>query len=678
MTKGRQAAKAGAPQKSAMLSELWFAILCGAALFAPWLGGQFTGPGPAAARALACAAGIAWVVDRWGDWRIPRPAAWLWLFTGWAALTALQGNNWHDSLMMLSSLASWAALATLAADAAREPKRRDTLVACILVGLLAVSAQGVWDGLTNIEGWRVFGPFATPNLYAGFLATLLPLALLGLAMVPNGIEGAAALPERFRLTSGRRAASLVWYGLLAFGTAVGLTALFMTASKGAVLALAVAFALVLAAGFWRRTGYGLSLLVVFAVCALVFGGGTLLGRVGAAGAGEAHSAQFRVLTWKASADMALDNPVLGTGIGTFGSSFNRYAIAGWTEAAHNAYLQTAAETGFVGLLLFLAALGSAAVWLFRAMRSEDRTVALLGAAGLAALLAAAAHNLVDYGWTLWAPSAALWMLVGLGVGGIERSARPLPRPAALAMLLPFSLALLGGILVANAASLADPAADPDSNLTPEERVDRLRSARALDLLDADLARKLGFALARAGLQDAAVGQLEDAVRLAPGEPTAWRFLGEAYLNTGRPEEARRAFERGLENAPNALKLLSEAARLAEASGRREEALGYHERIIRSWEGPAGRYAATPELVPVEPIRAYAALAAAADAAGRPERAREYRESLVALADLYEGNLEKHPLIWQATGQDDPRTLEEVRALRAEAGRRLAGEQPAAL
>ena len=58
--------------------SLWVGLLCTALLFSPWLGGMLTGVGPAAARALVAAAGIAWVIDRRGAWFLPRLAAWLW------------------------------------------------------------------------------------------------------------------------------------------------------------------------------------------------------------------------------------------------------------------------------------------------------------------------------------------------------------------------------------------------------------------------------------------------------------------------------------------------------------------------------------------------------------------------------------------------------------------------
>lgn len=637
-----------------LVGGLWFGLLCAAAIFAPWLGGQLSGVGPAAARALACGAGLAWIADRWGRWTMPRPAAWLWAFAAWSAITALQGNNVNASLVAVSNLISWAALAALAADAAREPKRRAALMACLLLGLAAVGGAGAWDGLTNVPGWRVFGPFATPNLFAAYLITILPLAAFGTASA-----------GRF----GEAGARFWWSAASLFA---GLAALMLTASKGAVAALGagvlIASALAL---YWRRVRLmGVAAVVVLGIVAALAFGNTLLGRVGASTTAEAHSGQFRVLTWRATANMAERNPVVGVGAGAFGSTFNKYAIAGWTQAAHNAYLQTAAETGFPGLLLFLGALGSSALWLYRAARTEDAATAMLGAAGLAGLLAAAAHNLVDYGWTAWAPSAALWMVVGLGVGSLDRAQQPVSRAVAAAMAVPLALALIFGILTANAAAIAEPATDPTAELTPQERVAALRSARSLNPLDADLARQLGIALARAGEHRAALAPLKEAALLAPGEPTAWRYLGEANRVAGHPDEARLAFAEGLKFAPNSYKLLLDAAEFAETEGRSNDALSLYRRIIQAHEGPAGQYPATPELVPLEPIIAYAALAREADRTGDRRAARDLRRALLELANRYEANREKYSLIWQATGQDDPASLVAVRALAEEARERL--------
>jgi O-antigen ligase len=650
-----------AARKSSLPGALWLALLCAALLFSPWLGGMIGGVGPAAARALAAAAGIAWVVDRWGSWTVPRPAAWLWLFIAWAALTAIRGTYLHDSLTALSDLVTWATVLTLAADAARDERRRAAVLACLLAGFCAVAALGVQDGLTNVPGWRIFGPFNNPNLFAAYLITLLPVLLVtGLAWFPR-MQRPAVVPTR-------------WWGLgqalVLVGIAAGTTALFMTGSKGALAALVAAMLAVLAMGLWRRMRVGaLAMAAVLVVSALV-GGKTLLGRVESATTTEAHSSQFRVLTWKGAARMAAAHPLTGTGVGTFGSAFSKYAVAGWTAAAHDAYLQTAAETGAPGLILFLIPLGAAALWLFRAMRGASGWTALLAAGALAGLLAAGAHNVVDYGWTIWAPTAVMWAMVGLGIGREERANRPLPRWAAVAMLFPLGLTLLGGILMANAAAVADPAIAPESRMSPPERVAALETARALSPLDADLAWQLGAARARVGDGDGALAALRDATRLNPGQPTAWRYLGEGYEAAGRLDEARAAFDNGLKNAPNSESLLLDAAGLADRVERRDDALAYYRRIIAVAEGPVGQYSATPEIVETEPLQAYAAVAEDEARHGNVGAARTHLRSLIALANQYEENRARYPLIWSATGKDSPESLARVQTLRADAERRL--------
>lgn len=645
------------PATSNLPRYLWVGLLATALVFSPWLGGMLTGVGPAAARALVAAAGIAWVVDRRGAWTLPRPAAWLWLFIGWSALTVARGTDVHSSLAALSDLMTWAVILTLCADAARDSELRAEVLGSLLAGLYVVSWLGTRDGLTNVPGWRIFGPFNNPNLFAAYLITLLPVLIVWCIAWHPKMPRPRVIPGRW--WDFARAVAIVSMGTC-------LAALFMTGSKGAIAALVLGMLVVLALGFWRRVRIGAAAFAIVLVLAAAIGGRTLLGRVETATTTEAHSSQFRVLTWKGAAKMAAANPVMGTGIGTFGSAFSRYAVGGWTGAAHDAYLQTAAETGVPGLILFLVPLGASFAWLWRGMRGADPWAAMLAAAALAALVAAAAHNVVDYGWTLWAPSAVMWALIGLALGREERANCPMPPWAAWGMTVLLALVLLGGILMANAAALADPAMDADSRLSPEERVSALESARRLTPLDADLARQLGLARARVGDAPGAISTLEDATRLSPGQPTAWRYLGEAYQNAGRTDDARAAFAAGLKAAPNSMTLLLDAARLADHTGRHTEALDFYRRLIAVAEGPVGQFPATPEIVDPEPLFAYAAVARDEAQRGETDAARRHWEALAALAARYEENREQYSEIWQATHKDSPETLAEVQRLKAEA------------
>jgi tetratricopeptide (TPR) repeat protein len=238
------------------------------------------------------------------------------------------------------------------------------------------------------------------------------------------------------------------------------------------------------------------------------------------------------------------------------------------------------------------------------------------------------------------------------------------------MLVPLGLTLAGGILMANAAAIAEPAIAPESRMSPPDRVAALETARALSPLDADIAWQLGAARARVGDGDGALAALRDATRLNPGQPTAWRYLGEGYEAADRLDEARAAFESGLRNAPNSESLLLDAAALAERMERHDDALAYYRRLIAVAEGPVGRYPATPEIVETEPLQAYTAVAEDEAAHGNIAAARAHLRSLIALADRYEANRARYPMIWSATGKDSPESLARVQTLRADAERRL--------
>jgi O-antigen polymerase len=93
------------------------------------------------------------------------------------------------------------------------------------------------------------------------------------------------------------------------------------------------------------------------------------------------SANGRVLIWKISAINYLKSPILGVGYGNFSTLYNRWqsaffkadinrqnetyffgaqnarSLAGNVKTAYNEYLEIAVETGAIGLLLFLVAIG---------------------------------------------------------------------------------------------------------------------------------------------------------------------------------------------------------------------------------------------------------------------------------------------------------------------------------
>jgi O-antigen ligase len=106
-------------------------------------------------------------------------------------------------------------------------------------------------------------------------------------------------------------------------------------------------------------------------------------------------------------------PVLGAGFNAFGTSYTQYQTIEryeWYGEAHNEYLQALLDTGLVGAALVGALL-------VRLLRSGVRASAAsaVDAGILGALLACAAHNLVDFNWQIPANAATFAALAGLAM-----------------------------------------------------------------------------------------------------------------------------------------------------------------------------------------------------------------------------------------------------------------------
>lgn len=132
----------------------------------------------------------------------------------------------------------------------------------------------------------------------------------------------------------------------------------------------------------------------------------------------------RMVMWETAWRMFLDRPLLGQGLNTFMANYLTYYVGGerTPRYAHNCYLQTAAETGIVGLVLFLAVLGCFFVSCVRALRERrsDEPALLLGlTAGLLAFVVQAG---ADTNFYALRQAALFWSFAGCALGLTMRSA----------------------------------------------------------------------------------------------------------------------------------------------------------------------------------------------------------------------------------------------------------------
>lgn len=485
-------------------------------------------------------------------------------------------------------------LCTLAPD-------RATLAGALAGGGLLAGAAGLLAYLQapegSLYGSALWGTFPTSNALAGYL-------LLG-GLCAVGLAGAA----RDRI------------GQWGWGTAAVLlaAALVGTRSRGGILAAGVGLlcwgvgvAHLLPGRGRRMAAIAVAGGVGIAVAVALWEGPGSLSRwahlPGALASGTPEpSFRWRQLIYTWSVAMIRDHPLLGTGPGTFPLVLSRYQQVPYVSGryAHNAWLHLAAETGIPFTLLLLAGFGLSIRQGLRVVRAAgpERPV-LLGMT--AAVLASAAHALLDMDWSLPAIAlpvslllAALWAAgqEGSGTGPQAAAARASARVLQGAVATLAVAAFLLGATRSFAVSLqqegraalaqgklegAEAAFRAARRLNPAwyaprywlaevalrrgsrgEAVEEAEAAARINPTDGGAAFHLGRVLWAAGRLEEAAAALRRAVALDPASHLEfYGGLGDFFAATGRPVEALRWYRRATEVFPPSLVRSSEARCLA--------------------------------------------------------------------------------------------------------------------
>lgn len=127
------------------------------------------------------------------------------------------------------------------------------------------------------------------------------------------------------------------------------------------------------------------------------------------------SAQDRITLWEDAIDLFKRNPVTGSGFDTYGSMGR---VGGYRDT-HNYYIKVLAETGVVGLLLYLALL----LRLFKSglslfTKAEDPFWGTIGLGFVAVMTSAAILNFFGDRWTYQQVDGYLWILLGCVIRGL--------------------------------------------------------------------------------------------------------------------------------------------------------------------------------------------------------------------------------------------------------------------
>jgi O-antigen ligase len=304
-----------------------------------------------------------------------------------------------------------------------------TLTKSLVISGFVYALLGFAIGISN-PGYVLFekkiayqsdftGPFVNRNTAATYfgICLLAAIMLAFRAWRDNWPRGYLPRREKFLFLIGSFSSTSSFWAIAA---ATLLVAVLLTGSRAGAF-LSVAFASVLflllvrKLGELRRSTIIGGMAVVLTLIVVIFGSGNVLTRMT-----EGFGENGRYAAWASTWHIVRDFPFLGTGLGTFMTSFPAYredsrGIMQVWERAHNTPLEFAAELGgpaaLVVCLIWLAAI--ALLW--RTYRKESDSYAL-PALAIAVMLLTGVHSLVDF--PLQIPGCAI--PAGILLGGMMR------------------------------------------------------------------------------------------------------------------------------------------------------------------------------------------------------------------------------------------------------------------
>jgi O-antigen ligase len=274
-------------------------------------------------------------------------------FLVWAAASRLwslapqETDTWL--LMVVKGALAWFLVVNLATT----PRRLAVLCLCLVAGSVVTSTGGILRYVSGDElsqGFRTLwlGAYGDPNYLAEYLALTVPLAAAFVA----------------------RPGKQLWIRVLcALALVLAVTCIVLTFSRGGFLGL-VFGGLVWALRERAQRSKALVLSAALAVGVAIFAPATYWERNDTLEEFEQdQSALGRVYAWRVASSANLDHPLRGVGGGAFREAWPLYAPPEGREnplVAHNIFLDTLGELGWVGFFLFLTFAGSATGAVFRA------------------------------------------------------------------------------------------------------------------------------------------------------------------------------------------------------------------------------------------------------------------------------------------------------------------------
>jgi O-antigen ligase len=346
----------------------------------------------------------------------PAPAYLGWLFALYIFRTPATGLEHGLALAELLRIGCGVILFVAVRNAYPTRRQLRAVVWAIVICAAIDAVAGILSARPQLDH-PASASYGNKELLAAFLVALAPFAAV---IVMTGTS------KSLRVTAAITVALLIAALLLTgnrtswIATGVGLLAAAMLAPRrGHTLKLAYSaiIAACVAGGAW----------------ALIGNGSAFLRSRAAADLGNLHA---RIPLWRAALGMSATYPITGIGLGAY--PLHAYDFSGnnpdiptaaqvtrqrvsISNVAHNEYLQTAAETGIIGLGLYLAVLISFLILGLRTWRvMPDGIRRSLLAGALAAVLAQCIDAMANPGWRFADVDPILWLMLGVGASAIGR------------------------------------------------------------------------------------------------------------------------------------------------------------------------------------------------------------------------------------------------------------------
>lgn len=260
------------------------------------------------------------------------------------------------------------------------------------------------------SGGDLKGSFTNRNHFAQFIA-------LGVGpliwWIQDAVQSIGRRRRYGRFRSGENRFELdTVVALRSVAFALALFVGLLSLSRGGAVAIflaALVSMLVLYRGSLITRGLVFSFLAIgllVGACLWIHGHRSLLGRLDDfCSIEELDKGQMRRDIWQADSRGIADYPLFGTGLGSHCEACPMYLPSkGPLEAlevthAENGYVQVGLETGVLGLLILVIAIGSCGHWCIACLRRPVSTRVILCFAAIAPSLAASCvHSLVDFVW----------------------------------------------------------------------------------------------------------------------------------------------------------------------------------------------------------------------------------------------------------------------------------------